>query len=199
MTLRLTIEGIADGDDSASGESPGSSGTRVGRKAVAGFSRLRWHGAPDGTKSFAITCYDPSTYSDSRFWDWVVVNIPAHVMEMSLSLRNQLSPQLPAGALQTRTDLPGRGHYGPGPTAGDASERHLFALFAVAQERLRVTADTPALAVCVEVSASTLEKTTLLVTYSGAGDRRTSPSCAALADERHVENRSRDHIFRALK
>jgi phosphatidylethanolamine-binding protein (PEBP) family uncharacterized protein len=37
---------------------------------------LSWSGAPNGTKSFALSIYDPDAPTGSGYWHWVVFNIP---------------------------------------------------------------------------------------------------------------------------
>ncbi|MEO7338258.1 MAG: YbhB/YbcL family Raf kinase inhibitor-like protein, partial [Caldimonas sp.] len=38
---------------------------------------LAWSGAPSGTKSYALTVYDPDAPTGSGWWHWVVYNMPA--------------------------------------------------------------------------------------------------------------------------
>ena len=75
---------------------------------------LKWSEAPAGTKSFAITCYDPDAPTGSGFWHWLIVNIPANVSELAEGA-GSAGGTLPAGALQTRTDFGGPGYGGPVP------------------------------------------------------------------------------------
>lgn len=60
--------------------------------------QLAWSGAPAGTKSFAITTYDPDAPTGSGWWHWNVVNIPAS--QTSLELGASSDKELPAGALE---------------------------------------------------------------------------------------------------
>jgi Raf kinase inhibitor-like YbhB/YbcL family protein len=106
-------------------------------------SHLKWSGAPDGTKSFAVTCYDPDAPTGSGFWHWLVANIPANVSELAESAGSS-GGKLPAGALQTRTDFGAPGYGGPCPPQGDHPHRYLFMVFAVKTDKLDVKAETSA-------------------------------------------------------
>src|SRR5437764_14130202 len=71
---------------------------------------LKWSGAPAGTKSYAVTVYDPDAPTGSGFWHWVVYDIPASVTS------------LPAGATfgtAGLTDFGVKGYNGPCPPPGD--------------------------------------------------------------------------------
>ncbi len=123
---------------------------------------LKWEGAPAGTKSYAVLCFDPDAPTGSGFWHWVVVNIPASVIELPLDAGNPASGKLPAGALQVRTDFGKPGYGGPCPPEGDHPHRYLFSVHAVGMEKLPVGADTAAAVVGFQLHFNTLAKSSLM-------------------------------------
>ncbi len=161
MTFKVTSDSFKDGDylgmDHILSETFGF-GCAGGNKSP----HLKWSGAPEGTKSFAITCYDPDAPTGSGFWHWLVVNIPADTTEIALDAGNPKAPKLPAGALQTRTDFGAPGYGGPCPPQGDHPHRYLFTVFAVGAATLPVAADTSAAVVGFNLHFATLAKASIM-------------------------------------
>jgi Raf kinase inhibitor-like YbhB/YbcL family protein len=124
--------------------------------------QLAWSGAPEGTQSYALTCFDPDAPTGSGFWHWVVVNLPAGTTELPLDAGNPTAGQLPAGALQVRNDVGAAGYAGPCPPPGDHPHRYLFTLFAVGVAQLPVTADTSAAIVGFQLHFNTLAQASLM-------------------------------------
>jgi Raf kinase inhibitor-like YbhB/YbcL family protein len=161
MTFKLTSQSFKDGDYLANIHILSKEfgfGCAGGNQSP----QLSWSGAPSGTKSFALTCFDPDAPTGSGFWHWLIVNIPATTTELALDAGNANTPKLPAGALQTRTDVGKPGYIGPCPPEGDHPHRYIFTIFAVSQETLPVTADTSAAIVGFNLHFNTLAKATLM-------------------------------------
>jgi Raf kinase inhibitor-like YbhB/YbcL family protein len=126
--------------------------------------QLSWSNAPEGTKSFAVTCFDPDAPTGSGFWHWVAVNIPASVTSLALGAGSG-DGSMPSGSLQTRTDFGAPGYGGPCPPEGDHPHRYLFTLHAVGVDALEVNADTSAAVIGFMLHFNTLEKAALMGLY----------------------------------
>ncbi len=103
---------------------PGVGGTNISPE-------LTWSGAPEGTRSYAITCFDPDAPTGSGWWHWVVTDIPSDVTALA-----EGAP-LPAGARTWPNDYGYSGWGGPWPPPGPA-HHYVFTVFAVGVDRLDV-------------------------------------------------------------
>src|SRR5262245_17936750 len=61
---------------------------------------LQWSGAPAGTKSFAVTVYDPDAPTGSGWWHWIVFNLPPSTTSLAEGAGSADGAQLPPGAGQ---------------------------------------------------------------------------------------------------
>ncbi|MBC2681560.1 YbhB/YbcL family Raf kinase inhibitor-like protein [Corynebacterium sp. 4HC-13] len=112
-------------------------GERIPEEQLGGNDvspQLSWEKGPEGTETYAVTCFDPDAPTASGYWHWAVFNIPADVTSLKLGAGhkdNLLS--LPDGTVVLRGDSGIRGYYGPQPPEGHGSHRYLFAVHAVGE------------------------------------------------------------------
>lgn len=104
---------------------------------------LAWSGAPEGTKSFALTMYDPDAPTGSGWWHWVVYDLPAACTGLPRGAGNP-GGALPVGALQGRTDFGSKEYGGAAPPPGHGPHRYVFTLYALNVDKLDVPADASA-------------------------------------------------------
>ena len=160
MTFTLTSNDLTDG-----GQLPDAQVYAKGNVSP----HLSWSGAPEGTKSFAITCYDPDAPTGSGFWHWTVANIPADVSELATGAGTPGNGDLPSGAIQGRTDFGQPGFGGAAPPEGHGPHRYIFTVFAVDVERLDVNADNSGAVYGFNLHFHTLAKASITGTYENKG------------------------------
>lgn len=106
--------------------------------------QLAWSDLPEGTKSLAVTCFDPDAPTASGFWHWAVFNIPASVTELPTGAGSDET----LGGIEKVVSLAGdsgqKTYYGPNPPANHAPHRYLYVVHAVDVEELDVDPDSTA-------------------------------------------------------
>ena len=91
---------------------------------------LRWERAPKGTKSFAVTVYDPDAPTGSGWWHWVIFNMPPETTSLPAGAGKPEGGGAPQGSVQSMTDFGQPGYGGPCPPPGSA-HRYFFKLYAL--------------------------------------------------------------------
>src|SRR5262252_6382467 len=126
---------------------------------------LQWSGAPAGTKSFALTLYDPDAPTGSGWWHWVVFNIPASATSLAEGAGTADGAQLPAGTVQGRTDFGAPGFGGACPPPGDKPHRYIFTVYALKADKLDIPAGGTAALVGFMINANKLASATFTAKY----------------------------------
>ncbi|AXT84896.1 YbhB/YbcL family Raf kinase inhibitor-like protein [Aeromicrobium sp. A1-2] len=126
---------------------------------------LTWSGAPEGTKSFVVTCFDPDAPIVSGFWHWVAVDIPADVTELATGA-GASDDTLPGDAFHVRNDGGGMGFMGAAPPPGDQIHRYMFVVHAVGEDRLGVDGSASPAVVGFNLAFKTLGRAIISGTYA---------------------------------
>ncbi|MBN3766832.1 YbhB/YbcL family Raf kinase inhibitor-like protein [Burkholderia sp. Ac-20365] len=124
--------------------------------------QLSWHNPPDGTRSFAITMFDPDS-PGRGWWHWAVAGIPASTDRLpeNASASGFLKK---LGAVESRNDFDVDGYGGPCPPPGKP-HRYVITVYALNTPNLRLAQGRPSLMFDHEISTATLGYARMTVTY----------------------------------
>ncbi|SIT44471.1 Raf kinase inhibitor-like protein, YbhB/YbcL family [Paraburkholderia piptadeniae] len=124
--------------------------------------QLSWHNPPDGTRSFAITIFDPDA-PGRGWWHWAVVGIPANVDRLpeNASASGFLKK---LGAVEARNDFDIDGYGGPCPPPGKP-HRYVITVYALSAPNLRLAQGRPSVMFDHEISTATLGYARMTVMY----------------------------------
>ncbi|NOY73765.1 MAG: YbhB/YbcL family Raf kinase inhibitor-like protein [Gammaproteobacteria bacterium] len=126
---------------------------------------LKWSDAPKGTKSFAITAYDPDAPTGSGWWHWQVVNIPATINELLTNAGSVKENLAPKGSLQILNDYGKRGFGGACPPVGNGVHHYRFTVHALSVEKLELPEDASGALAGYMINANTIESSVIQSLY----------------------------------
>ena len=126
--------------------------------------QLSWSGAPEGTRSYTVTCFDPDAPTPSGFWHWVLVDLPADCTSLPAGAGAE-GADLPGNAFMSRNDGGSNAYMGAAPPEGDQVHRYYFVVHAVKEESLGVDADASAAVVSFNLAFKTAGRAIVHGTY----------------------------------
>jgi Raf kinase inhibitor-like YbhB/YbcL family protein len=127
--------------------------------------QLSWRNAPEGTKSFAITMYDPDAPTGSGWWHWVVFDIPSNINELVSGSGNTTLDLMPKGTIQSITDYGANGYGGPCPPEGHGLHQYIITVHALKTDTLELSESTNPSVVGYYLWNNTLAKASIIAYY----------------------------------
>ncbi|HET7326861.1 MAG TPA: YbhB/YbcL family Raf kinase inhibitor-like protein [Nocardioidaceae bacterium] len=124
---------------------------------------LSWSGAPEGTESYVVSCFDPDAPTPSGFWHWTLVDVPASVTELPAGAG--AGTDLPGQSFQVRNDSGGSEFSGAAPPAGDRPHRYYFVVHAVGADSLGVGSDVSPTVVAFNLAFKATARAVLVGTH----------------------------------
>lgn len=124
---------------------------------------LEWSAPPTGTRSFAITVYDPDAPTGSGWWHWLAYNLPANTRSLPTGASD--GSGMPEGSVQGRSDYGSMSYGGPCPPVGHGDHRYQFRVFALDVPHLDLPPDSSAALVGFMLNQHALDIAELEVTY----------------------------------
>ena len=126
--------------------------------------QLSWSGAPEGTRSFVVTCFDPDAPTPSGFWHWALVDLPADVTSLEAGA-GASGKELPGSAFMLRNDGGEAAFMGAAPPPNDQPHRYFFVVHAVSEETLGIDADASNAVMSFNLAFKTLGRAIIHGTY----------------------------------
>lgn len=127
--------------------------------------QLSWSNAPEDTKSFAITMYDPDAPTGSGWWHWVAFDIPADVRSLATGAGSADGSAMPKGARQAVTDFGAKGYGGPCPPPDHGPHQYIVTVYALKTDKLDMGENPSPALVGFNLNANMLAKASLVFYY----------------------------------
>lgn len=127
--------------------------------------QLRWENPPPGTKSFAVTMFDPDAPTGSGWWHWLMFDIPVSAKELTSNAGDPKSILAPKGSIQSVTDFGGSGYGGPCPPPGHGAHQYIITVYALKVDKLGLDETARPAMVGYNIRANTIQKASIVMYY----------------------------------
>jgi len=128
--------------------------------------QLAWRDAPQSTRSFALTVFDPDAPTGHGWWHWLIFNIPPNVHQLRSDAGDPVLAVAPPGSVQSRTDFGRPGYGGPCPPRHDRPHRYQFTIYALDTARLTLDQQASPDTVMNAINAHKLDQAELMAYYA---------------------------------
>lgn len=136
---------------------------RLGCRGKNLSPELRWSGAPSGTRSFAVTVFDPDA-PGAGWWHWLVYDIPPSASDLPEGAGSP-GGKLPPGSVQGHNDFGSAGYGGPCPPPGNKPHHYVFTVYALRTDSIEAPPGSSAARIGPVLAANALAKASLTALY----------------------------------
>jgi Raf kinase inhibitor-like YbhB/YbcL family protein len=126
---------------------------------------LNWKDPPAGTKSYALTMFDPDGAGGKGFWHWLAWNIPASAKGLAEGAGAQGGKHMPKGSVLGKGGSGRAGYFGPCPPPGSGTHHYVFTLYALGEKTLRTPANPLPEMVSTAAKSSALGEASVTYTF----------------------------------
>ena len=124
--------------------------------------QLTWHDPPAGTKSYAVTMFDPDAVGG--FWHWIAFDIAAGAHGLNADAGTPRSGNAPGDTVQLKNDFGNAGYSGPCPPAGKP-HHYVITVYALDMPTLGLASRFDRKAALAAIEKHALAKATLTVAW----------------------------------
>jgi Raf kinase inhibitor-like YbhB/YbcL family protein len=121
QAFALSSPGLADGGTLEPSHAASANNCGGGNVSPA----LQWHNVPAGTKSFAVTIFDPDAAKGHGIVHWIVYGIAPGTTGLAAG------EAAPPGSVAGTNFTGGPGYFGPCPPVGDVPHHYIVQVYAL--------------------------------------------------------------------
>lgn len=125
---------------------------------------LSWHGFPEQTQSFFLTCFDPDAPVPAGWWHWGIVDLDANCTQLPTAAGTS-DLELDGAAFHLKADHGDSSYFGAAPPPGDRPHRYIFAVHALDVPTLGLDDESTITNASFQALEHTIARATLTVTY----------------------------------